>query len=594
MPLVAIHQHYMPNGKVLMFGRGDLGDYAMLWDPTANTYESIGSMGVDVFCAGHSILSDGTVFMAGGHVIDGWGLKDTLVYDPFAGPTGTWRRKPDMVQPRWYPTCTTMPDGRVLTVSGSMSLNPDSSKNWADAVEVFDPESGTWAQYGSDTSTRGYYRFMHVLPNGGVYYAGSTIWHSRLFNPATNTWGNFGTPSSEVYGMSSVSYLPGKILKSGGPKNQTNLEGSTWSAVFDGTVANPVWTTTAPMAFERREHDLTVLPDGTVLSTGGSLLYNVPQTAIFEAELFDPANNSWTTLPRMVTPRSYHSSAFLLRDGRVVVAGGGNGGGRRPNATQDYMSCEIYSPGYLFRGSRPVITEFPKVLGYSESVTVSVNDPASIRKVALIAPSSVTHGYDMNQRYVPMAFSVVAGKLQVQAPAHGGFAPPGPYMLFVLNDAGVPSIGEFVFVSERLAPVAPSTFSCNVPSSGGLSSLTSSDNVYWSPTSSGSKAPMPRLTITGVSPRRFISTLAFEMESTGSTDPFLIEAYNYDLDRWDTIGSGFEVEGDTARTWTVAGSASRYVDQESREVSCRITWGGVVTKKIVRPRVDLVRWIVTR
>ena len=92
MPIVAIHQQLLATGKVLMWGRGDLGDYAMLWDPMADTYTSIGSEGTDIFCAGHSTLSDGTVLIAGGHIIDGWGLPDTFIFDPFTGPIGTWRR----------------------------------------------------------------------------------------------------------------------------------------------------------------------------------------------------------------------------------------------------------------------------------------------------------------------------------------------------------------------------------------------------------------------------------------------------------------------------------------------------------------------
>lgn len=350
MPLVPIHQQYLATGKVLIWGRGDLGDYAMLWDPMANTYASVGSEGTDIFCAGHSTLSDGTVLIAGGHIRDGWGLSDTFIFDPFTTPTGTWRRQANMQEARWYPSLCTMPDGRVVAVSGSISLNADQSKNWAEAVEVFNPETLSWHTYGQDTSTRGYYRFLHVLPNGGVYYGGPTIYWSRLFNPTTNTWGTYGTPSNEVFGMSSVSYRPGRILKAGGAQAENDPKGSTWAAVFDATAPNPAWKTIEPLEYRRREHDLTVLPDGKVLCTGGSLVFDNPLTAVLPAELFDPATETWRTLPAMATPRAYHSSAFLRLDGRVVVAGGGNGGGRRQGASQDYMSYELYSPGYLFKG----------------------------------------------------------------------------------------------------------------------------------------------------------------------------------------------------------------------------------------------------
>jgi len=64
----------------------------------------------------------------------------------------------------------------------------------------------------------------------------------------------------------------------------------------------------------------------------------------------------------------------------------------------------------------------------------------------LIRNGAVTHAFDENTRYVPLTFQQVAGGLTVTAPANGNIAPPGFYMLFLVNNSGVPSVAPFVQV----------------------------------------------------------------------------------------------------------------------------------------------------
>ena len=138
--------------------------------------------------------------------------------------------------------------------------------------------------------------------------------------------------------------------------------------------------------------------------------------------------------------RLYHSTALLLKDGRVLMAGGG----ALPGRATDQRNAEIYSPPYLFRGPRPTISAIPATANYGDSFDVTTPNAAQIAKVSLIRSPSVTHAFDMNQRFQFLSFTPGAGKVTVQAPANANLAPPGDYLLFLVDTDGVPSVGEFI------------------------------------------------------------------------------------------------------------------------------------------------------
>ena len=226
-------------------------------------------------------------------------------------------------------------------------------------------------------------------------------------------------------------YLPGKILKTGKAWNPdypvANATAEAW--VIDMNQVSPSWRQVQSMAFPRTQHQLTVLPDGSVLATGGARNSDVNDTAnaVLAAELWDPLTETWRTLSSGAVPRLYHSSATLLPDGRVEVSGGGH----PPGFGIAEFRSEIFSPPYLFKGARPTISSAPSQANYGQNFFVATPDGSSITKVALIPQPTPTHAFNSNSGYMPLTFSQTAGGLTVTAPSNGNIAPPGMYMMFV-------------------------------------------------------------------------------------------------------------------------------------------------------------------
>ena len=434
VPIVQVHLHLLPTGKVLSWGGPDsLIPNTYIWDPTSGAF-SVVVPPSELFCAGHSFLPDGRLLVAGGHImndlgINGLGLPNTNVFDP---ATGTWQALPKMAKGRWYPTNTTLPNGEVLTLAGT----DETGKN-VTVPEVWDGKQ--WNPLPTVELGLPYYPRMFVAPDGRVFYAGEEQ-QSRYLDVTAGTWSNgplrkFG---GRDYG-SAVMYEPGKILYVGGGDPPTSS-----AEIIDLNQPDPAWSYTGDMAFPRRQTNATLLPTGDVLVTGGTggLGFNDLAGAVRAAELWHPETGTWRTLASATTARIYHSTALLLPDGRILYTGSGDGGGS-PNEP----TYELYSPPYLFNGPRPVITsDLPPRADYGSTQLVKTPDAAKIAKVTFIALGSVTHAFDQNARLVPLSFSAVAKGISITLPASRTAAPPGPYMLFLVNTEGVPSEGKIMLL----------------------------------------------------------------------------------------------------------------------------------------------------
>jgi hypothetical protein len=212
--------------------------------------------------------------------------------------------------------------------------------------------------------------------------------------------------------------------------------------VIDLSQAVPAWQYTGPMAQARRQLNATLLPDGRVLATGGTSSpgFTDPTGGVRAAEVWDPDSGNWTTWASNRVTRVYHSATLLLPDARILHAGSGDTDDTLPRE----LNAEIFSPPYLFRGARPSITSAPGFVGYGQKFFVATPDAGQVVRATLVRPSSVTHSFDQNQRFVELSLARVAGGLELTAPANGNLAPPGNYMLFVFNSAGVPSVSRIV------------------------------------------------------------------------------------------------------------------------------------------------------
>ncbi len=426
-PVVAVHTHLLPTGKVMFW---PYSDGPRLWDPASDALTNLASAGYNLFCSAHAYTADGRLFVAGGHIENNIGLDDASYYDPLSN---TWTRLPDMNAGRWYPTCTTLANGDLLVVTGDTLPGVNNP-----LPQVWQPASGTWRNLTGAQLVEPLFIRHFLAPNGSVFAANTT---SRYLDTSgVGSWstvGNMRQGGRNNYGATAM-YEPGKILFTGGVDPPVAT-----AETIDLNQASPAWQFTGSMSSPRRQINVTMLPDGKALVTGGSSAagFNNDTAPVLSAESWDPQTGSWTLLASCTQYRGYHSTAVLLPDGRVLSAGGDN----HPNA-------EVFSPPYLFKGARPTITAAPATIVQGQSFFVGTPEAASISQVSLVRLGSATHANNMDQRFLRLDFVEASGGLTVSSPGSGNICPPGYYMMFILNSTGVPSLARMV----RAVPQATS------------------------------------------------------------------------------------------------------------------------------------------
>jgi hypothetical protein len=266
----------------------------------------------------------------------------------------------------------------------------------------------------------------------------------------TQGTGSWGTPVgrgdgiSRIYG-SSVMYNPSRLLIMGGGGNNN-------TAVTVNLAGGGIQTTpTGSMNSGRTHLNATVLPNGQVFVNGGNTsgLNFDDSTSVYSGEIWNPGTGVWSVMANADKPRNYHSVAMLLPDGRVWTAGGGGCG----TCAVNQQSAQIFYPPYLFKkdgsgllADRPRVASATSVMAYNSSYTLSMaTDGTKINRVSLIPLGSVTHAFNMNQRYVTMSISAkTSGSVTVTSPGNSRIAPPGYYMIFVVNTSGVPSVARII------------------------------------------------------------------------------------------------------------------------------------------------------
>ena len=190
-----------------------------------------------------------------------------------------------------------------------------------------------------------------------------------------------------------------------------------------------------------------VLPDRTVLVSGGNGTNEDAPTAVLESEIYHSDTNTWSLAAKAQVARMYHSIALLLPDGRVLAAGS------NPNRRDDELRLEIFHPPYLFKGPRPFVETAPVEILYGSTITLHTPQAQDIKWVELIRPMATTHSCEPGQRIIDMPFkSTDFCHIRAEVPREQNIAPPGWYMLFVVNRDGVPSVAKWVHLTGGKAP----------------------------------------------------------------------------------------------------------------------------------------------
>jgi plastocyanin len=451
-PIFVVHAAVLHTGKVLLWsGTAEVGDplESRVWDPVAGTMTTQ-TYTQDLFCSGHAFLTDGRLCVAGG--APSGVLRSTHIFDPVAE---TWTRVSDMNEARWYPTVLTLPDGRIFAASGT----------GATQVEIYDAAADSWQLVtGAGRVFPELYPSLHLLPSGQIFYSrvgwaqADTVQTQTAYltftGPLAGSWTTLGQQQfydrqegTTVLQIDTTATPPVTrvFVIGGGVAGPPTARGPQSVERIDlTTLGTAAWARAADMNFPRTNVNAVPLPDGTILVIGGQRFgkWNTNPGPILEAEIYDPQSDSWTPAAPMQFPRQYHSIAVLLPDGRVLTAGGVDPSGV---PERDQRSMEVFSPGYLSMGARPAITSLPANIAYGTSFDIDTPNAPEIDSVVMLRPASVTHHTDGGARYIKLPVqSRTATRLTVTAPTSGAIAPPGYYMVFIVNAAGVPSSASFM------------------------------------------------------------------------------------------------------------------------------------------------------
>lgn len=476
---IGIHAALMYTGSVVLWfsdqpiGSGK-GSTAVVWNPATNaiTPNNV-SFPYDIFCSGMIELPNGRILALGGKndsygTGSNAGIATAIEYVPYSN---TWAQAKPMTYARWYPTAVELPDGNIIVASGENSTGT----RLVFQMEEYNYTTNTWSvlPYTANTSSlTNFYPHLITMTTGDIFMAGM-VQNNLMFNPSTNVWSTSpANPSlwTRIYGGTVL--LPGleRVLSVGGRQASSETTSSTNSISWvDFSQPTPAWvdgcgsqsingiagsanpagcvpeSSGGPQAMDvfRENTNLILLPDGTVMAEGGGQGQGKYSNPVYYPDDFNPVTNTWASRTTgrwasQVVQRTYHSTALLLPDGRVMSAG--SDWGSQPE------TLEVFSPPYLSNGTRPSITSSPTTINYGQQFTISTPDASSITRVALIKVATSTHAVRFDERFVDLTFTIGSGQITATAPASGNYAPPGYYMLDILNSSGVPAVMPFILV----------------------------------------------------------------------------------------------------------------------------------------------------
>lgn len=464
LPIVPVSAANLPDGKVLLWSAedrfsfaGGSQTYTALLNPItgAVTERLVNETQHNMFCPGTTNLADGRLLINGGI-----STRATSFYD---ARTNTWSRGPAMLIPRGYNANTLLADGSVLTLGGSWSGGTGGKHGevWKDGQGWRRLTGVPIDPFLSNDPSRAFGGDSHfwLLPagNGKVFHAGTGVnmhWIDTQGDGSVTVAGSRGDDEFSVSG-NTVMFDAGRILKVGGGPGYDAVNANANSYVIDINAGVSV-RKLSPMAYRRAFHNSVVLPNGQVVIIGGQThaVGFSDNNSVMVPELFDPVTETFTPLPPLSVPRNYHSVALLLPDARVLSAGGGLCG---QGCAANHADYQILSPHYLFNRNgqpavRPVIRTAPDEAAYGTRMQVQLDSDVS--SFSIVRMSSTTHAVNNDQRRLSLNFRSLGAQLyEVDVPSNPGWALPGYWMLFALNDDGVPSVAKIIRIHGTGAPV---------------------------------------------------------------------------------------------------------------------------------------------
>ncbi|MEU7702870.1 galactose oxidase-like domain-containing protein [Streptomyces sp. NPDC015492] len=387
------------------------------------------------------------------------GIKGAYEFDPRAE-----RYVPvaPMKDARWYPTLVTLDDGRVLAVSGLDDVG--------DVVpgdnEIYDPATKKW--------TKGPTRYFPTYPSlfltrgGKLLYTGSNAGYGPadqgrapgLWDLEKNAFTPLGglTDPDQLETSSSLLLAPAqdqKVMVLGGGGVGESRRSTARTSIVDVSADSPVFTDGPALPQGTRYLSSVLLPDDTVLTTGGSRDYRGRGGSdILKAQFYDPRTNAFTAAAAPTVGRNYHSEALLLPDGRVVTFGSDPLFDDKDDTRLGTFEqrVEVFTPPYLHRAGadRPVLGEGPQELDQNGRATFKTADAGRIAQARLMRPSAVTHTTDVEQRSVELGLTRSGNgtTVTVDVPDDRTLVPPGWYMLFVTDADGIPSEAKWIQVGD--------------------------------------------------------------------------------------------------------------------------------------------------
>jgi hypothetical protein len=385
------------------------------------------------------------------------GIRDAYEFDPVAE---RYIKVDPMHEARWYPTLTTLSDGKVLGVSGLDDIGQlVPGKN-----EIFDPRTRKWT-YTRRTRQFPTYPALFLTRTGQIFYSGSNAGYGPddvgrepgLWDVASNTFTPVpGLSDPELMETSGTVLLPPaqeeKYLVVGGGGVGESKRSSRRTRLVDLRARHPRFVDGPSLEKGTRYPQSSILPDDTVLISGGSEDYRGRGGSdILQARIYDPDTRSFRRVADPLVGRDYHSGSILLPDGRVMFFGSDSLYADRANTKPGRFEqrIEIYTPPYLYRrgkGARPELSGGPTTIRRGGSGTFRSADASAVRAARLIRPSASTHVTDVDQRSVAVDLKVSGNRVTVTVPRSRNVVPSGWYMLFATDALGTPSRARWVRV----------------------------------------------------------------------------------------------------------------------------------------------------